>query len=55
MVNMKRLLISEETHRRLIYALADLEIHLIIDGESTDEVKQLLAAVKEAQDVEVGK
>lgn len=55
MVKMKQLLISEETHRRLIDALADLEICRIIFDEPTDEIKQLLAAVKAAQDVEVGK
>jgi hypothetical protein len=55
MVKMKRLIISEKTHRSLISALADLEIHLIMDNGSTDEVKRLLACVKAAKDIKVSK
>lgn len=55
MVKLKQLIISEETHRSLISALADLEIHRIMDRESTDDVKRLLVCVKNAKDIEVSK
>lgn len=55
MVKMKLMIISDETHRSLISALADLEIHFIMDGESTNEVKHLLGCLKAARDIEVSK
>jgi hypothetical protein len=52
---MKQLIIGEKTHRSLISALVDLEIFLIAEHESTDEVKILLATVRAAKDIETKK
>ena len=48
---MKRILMTDETHGSLVAALADLEILLIMQGESTEEVNRLRAVIKNAEAV----
>jgi hypothetical protein len=48
---MKRILMTDETYDELIIMLADLEIFLLSDGESTKELERVRSVIKRAESV----
>lgn len=49
MVTLRRLLISDETHRDLASALVELEILLILNNNPIVEVRKLLSVINNAE------
>lgn len=55
---MKRILMTDETYSSLMTALVDLEILLLMQGDSIEETKRLRTVIKNAEtinEIPVGK
>jgi len=48
---MKRILMTDDTYNKLILMLAELEVFLLLEGESTSELERVRSVIKSAEPI----